>query len=266
MIMTSCTLEQRLARTYVGLNDPGEFYLLKPSYLFKFNLKEFEISGIDTLSEFKKDSLLLENSLLLKNITDSVFIDAFTNGLESKLKSFGANIIKEDDTDTLLNNGGTPYILNVAQISLEEYIHPYRSEEEIYDEIIVIDGIDLNAINYNVWIELGILNTETKNKVLFISDYLFDNLNGTLKQNLLTGKLSFDYTIDTINTEQVYQSARQFGDATAGYLFDYLMNAYIGENLPEDYRYERVYYHFDSERRILYPADEEQMMMELESY
>jgi len=130
----------------------------------------------------------------------------------------------------------------------------------------VIDGIDLNAINYNVWLELGMLNSENNNEVLFVSDFLLDNISGILKHNLITGKMSFDYTIDTITTGQVYEYSRLFGKAAANYLFDYLMNDYIGENLPEDYIYERIFYHYDPARRILYPAAEEDRIIQVENY
>jgi len=39
-----------------------DFYLLKPTFVFKENLKEFELEGIDTLDENVKDSLLLQKA------------------------------------------------------------------------------------------------------------------------------------------------------------------------------------------------------------
>jgi len=265
-LLTSCTLEQKLAGSFVDNEKQGQYLLLQPSIVFKYNLKDFEIPGIDTLDEFRKDSLLLENSLFLKAVSDSVLIEEFIASIKKALEIYGSVIIRENAIDTLMENGGTPYIINVAQLSLEEYIHPYSAEEQVYDEFIVIDGIDLNALNFNVWIELGRMNTDKNNKVLFTSDYLLDNINGTLKQNLISGKMSFDYTTDTITMPQVYEFARQFGKITANLLFDYLMNNYIGENLPEDYPFERLYYHYDPVRRLVYPIGDEERIIELDSY
>ena len=191
-------------------------------------------------------------------------IKEYVGGLEKGFKSFSAGILPENAVDSLMHNGGNSYILNLAQFSLEEYIHPYRSEEPVYDEIIVIDGIDLNAVNFNIWLELGRLNSEEKNKVLFVSDFLLDEINGTLKQNLITGKLSFDFTIDTLTVPQMYEFAGKFGEKTAGYLYDYLMNAWIGENIPEEYPYERIYYHYDPEKRLLFPVEEDSRVMVIE--
>jgi hypothetical protein len=265
-LLTGCSVEQKLARTFVTTASPSEYLLLRPTVILKYNLKTFEIPGLDSLEGFQKDSTLLANSLFLKDINDSIFIDQFTAAFVKRLEAYGARVALENSIDTLMEQEGQPYIVNIAQFSLEEYIHPYSSEEEVYDEVIVINGIDLNAINYNLWLELSHMNTEKKNKILFTSDYLLDGLNGSLKQNLLSGKYSFDYTIDTISIPEVYEFAGQFGKKAASYLFDYLMNDYIGEKLPENYPFERYYYHYDPNRKSYYPIGEEDRYIELEGY
>jgi hypothetical protein len=263
LILTGCTLEQRLAKSYVksGLTDP--FYLLEPSVLFKANLKEYEIPGLDTLDAFKKDSLLLENSLFLRTVNDSILIGNFMEGLRGGLKKYEVVVLPEKEVDSLMLNGGHSYIVNIAQFSLEEYIHPYSQEEWIYDEVLVIDGIDLNALNYNVWVELNRLNSEEQIQVLFMSDYLLDEVDGMLKTNLVTGKMSYDYTIDTISDARIYGFARQTGERAAALLFDYLMNSYVSENLPEEYPYEALYYHYDPVRNLLYAIGEEDRIMQI---
>jgi hypothetical protein len=266
ILLTGCSVEKKLGKAFLESGKPTEYLLLRPSIVFKYNLKEFEIPGADTMESFRKDSLLFENSLFLKVLSDSLLIDQFTDGFGKMLESTGARVIPESSIDTLMEKEGTPYVINIAQFSLEEYIHPYSNEEVVYDEVIVIDGIDLNAINYNVWLELGRMNTEKKNKILFMSDYLLDSMSGTLKQNLLSGKMSFDYTIDTITMPQIYEFARRFGAKSAQYLFDYLMNNYIGDYLPENYPYERYYYHYDPQRHLMYPVGEEDRIIELEGY
>jgi hypothetical protein len=266
VLLTGCSVEQKLARSFVDAGKPAEYLLLRPTIIFKYNLKAFEIPGLDTIEAYRKDSTLLENSLFLKSINDSLLIEQFTAGFIKTLESYGAKVMTERSIDTLMEQEGNPYVVNIAQFSLEEYIHPYSSEEVVYDEVVVIDGIDLNAINYNLWLELSHMNTEKMNKVLFLSDYLLDTMNGTLKQNLLSGKYSFDYTIDTITMARVYEFARWFGKKSATYLFDYLMNDYIGENISEEYPYERYYYHYDPQKNSFYPVGEEDRFIELEGY
>jgi hypothetical protein len=264
LLLTGCTLEQKLAKTYVKQNPLGRILLLEPSIVFKSNLKTYEIPGVDTLAEYLKDSLLLDKSLFLKDVSDSLLIREFVSGFKKYFELSGAVVLTESSIDTLMEKGGTPYIMNIAQFSLEEFLHPYSSEQLIYDEVLVIDGFDVNAINYNVWIELSRLNTEKKNKVLFTSDYITDDVNGVLRQNLFTGKAIYDYTIDTITTAREYEFARKFGETTAGLIFDYLLNTYILENLPDNYPYDPYYYHYDPERKVFFATDEDQRIIELE--
>ncbi len=262
LFLTGCSVEEKLAKAYLESEQGQQFFLIKPSYIFKYNLKTFEIPGIDSMDTFTRDSLLMDKSLFLKNISDSVLIEDFTRVFAQTLKKYGANVLLENAVDTLMENGGTPYIINVAQFSLEEYIHPFSGEEMVYDEVFNIEGIDVNAINYNVWFELSRLNTEKSNNILFASDYFTDSVNGLMKQNIVSGKLRFDYTIDTITMADIYNFAGRFGELAAGYMFDYLMNNYINEHLPEDYPY-RGYFHYDPERRLIYPVGDEDKFQEL---
>ncbi|NTV84653.1 MAG: hypothetical protein HGA23_10195, partial [Bacteroidales bacterium] len=197
-LVTGCTLEKKLAKTFLLSEPKVKFLLLEPDFIFKYNLKTFEVPGIDSFDELTKDSLLLESSLVLKHLSDSMLISEFSAGFVQTLTLYGAEVLPEEAVDTLMESGGKPYILNMAQFSLEEFLHPYSSEEMVYDEILVIDGFDVNAISFNLWIEVGRMNTEEKNKVLFASEYMIDDINGILRQNLFTGKVIFDYTIDTI--------------------------------------------------------------------
>jgi len=264
-LVTGCTLEKKLAKTFVLSEPKVKFLLLEPDFIFKYNLKTFEVPDIDSFDELTKDSLLLESSLVLKHLSDSLLINEFNAGFVKTLTLYGTEVLPEEAVDTLMESGGKPFILNMAQFSLEEFLHPYSSEEMVYDEILVIDGFDVNAISFNLWIEVGRMNTEKKNKVLFASEYMIDDINGILRQNLFTGKVIFDYTIDTITPARTYKFAREFGKMTAGYLFDYLMNTYILENLPENYPYEPYYYHYDPERKLFTTVDEDRGIIELET-
>jgi hypothetical protein len=160
-------------------------------------------------------------------------------------------------------SGRKALVINLAQFSLEEYVHPYSSDEAVDEEIVTIDDIDLNALNYNVWLELSLMNAEGSRKVFFASDFLMDNLEGVLMQYLFSGDMRYDYTIDTISMSQVYGFASKFGKEVAGYLYDYFLNTYIGNELPPDYQFERYYYHYDPEKRRIYPVDPAESLIEL---
>ena len=259
----SCTLEQKLAQTFVDNGIKEDFLLMEPGYVFKYNLKTYEIPGLDTMNEYLKDSVLVSRSLFLKDVSDSLFLFSFTSGFQNQMKAYGISIYPENYLDTFMASGRKALVINLAQFSLEEYVHPYSSDEAVDEEIVTIDDIDLNALNYNIWLELSLMNAEGSRKVFFASDFLMDNLEGVLMQYLFSGDMRYDYTIDTISMSQVYGFASKFGKEVAGYLYDYFLNTYIGNELPPGYQFERYYYHYDPEKRRIYPVDPAESLMEL---
>lgn len=263
LLVAGCTLEQKLAMTFVQDRHKEDFLIMPPEFIYKYNLKTYEIPGFDSLGDLQKDSLLLERSLFLKSINDSIVISRFTDNFTRGLKAYGIKIYPENYLDSLLVMGKSARILHFAQFSIEEYVHPYSSEEVIGDEIISIGNIDLNALNFNVWLELSVLNSEGSQKVLFGTDYLLDELDGILKQYFFSGDMRFEYTIDTIKIDRIYRFAGEFGNRMAGLLYDYYLNNYIDENLPEDYQFERFFYHYDPAGNTLYPIEPEQRLIEL---
>lgn len=262
--LAGCSAERKLARHFVKAPKPVPIMVMYPSLVHKYNLKTFEYPGIDSLAPVIKDSLLIANSLFLKDVDDETLLKTFTDNFSEALSQQGYRVLPEGSFDSLLATGSSALIVHIAQFSLEEYIHPYRSEEVVYDEVLVLEGIDLNAINFNAWFELSPLNGEERNPVLFASDYLFDQLNGVLRQNLISGKFRFDYTIDTITTGDIEEFTRRFGQKTGLYLYDYLMNRYILQHLPAGYPYQPYYYHYDRSRNLVYPIGDDERFMELE--
>ena len=263
ILLAGCSAEKKLAKVFIEDGIKDDFLLLTPDFIYKYNLKTYEFPGIDTLEEYKKDSILVVNSLFLNKIDDAVLISEFADNFIKTFTSYGIRIYPEDFLDTFLAERRKAYVINVAQISLEEYVYPYSTDEVINDEVIEIKDIDLNALNYNSWLEVTLLNGEGNQKVLFGSDFLLDRLNGTLKQYLFSGEMRFDYTIDTITTRDIYRFAGDFGKKMAGYFFDYYMNKYIDENLPASYPYLRYYYHYDPVKHDLYPVEPKESLIEL---
>lgn len=255
LLLGGCTLEQKLARQYVKLPRPAPMLVLRPAAVLKYNLKEYQVPDIESLDPLEKDELLIQNSAFLKHIDDSLLTGLFCRKFKETLEYSGWTVLPEQVLDSLMLAGGEAVIVNLAQFTLEEYIHPFTAEEQVYDEIIVIDGIDLNALNFNLWIELSRMNGEQKNQLLFNSDYLLDDINGTLKQNLISGQYGFDYTIDTMELRDIYAFAQRFGEKTAEKLFDHLLNEYIWDNLTDDYPHAVYYYHYDRVRRLVYAID-----------
>jgi hypothetical protein len=266
LAFASCTIEQKLARTFIDTHKDLSFLIMKPSFVFKTNLKSYEIENSDSLSNEARDSILLAKSLFLQYVSDSTYISDYTESFSKELRDAGFRVYPEEYLDTFLTKGGqNVFIVNIAQLSLEEYVHPFSSDEQVGDEVVTVKDIDLNALNFNSWIELSPVNgEEKKNVVLFASDFMFDDVNGFFRQYVFSDKMTFEYTIDTIRMSDIYEAARGIGDKYADYLYDYILNRYISQNLPQGNE-NPIYYHYDRKRKTLTPAEEPDRFIEMKN-
>jgi len=112
----------------------------------------------------------------------------------------------------------------------------------------------LNAVNLNSWYEIsGVNDSQKTKKMLYASETAADYFNGKFKFNLLTEEVTYQYTIDTIALNDIYELAAFAGKKYASYIFDYIMNLEIRKQLPassQPYKY----MHFDRESGRIEPA------------
>jgi hypothetical protein len=264
VLMYSCSPYKKIAKTYYETPPGYNFMLLFPDFIYKENLKEYEIENKDSLTEREVDSLLYTSSIYLTEIVDSVFIDSLSASLSKNLKTFGFNVYTQEDMDDFLNISGQSYIVNLAQLLLEEYVYPYEAEAVIFDEVISVSDIDLNALNINLWFELTPYNSDNEAaRVLFTSDQIFDDMEGEFTGGIFGSNMRFEYTIDSLQVGEIYYAATALGRKYAMYFNDYFLNRYLIKNLPEGYDLEN-YYHLSPESGKIYPIDEEYRFIEMD--
>jgi hypothetical protein len=264
VIATSCSVEKRLGKEYMEHRPDTVALLLMPDYLLKYNLKSYEFPGIDTLPQWQQDSILRTNSLFLKQMADSSVLTGFRENLKTRLQQYHIKVLEEQSLDTFLLVHHSGFVVNVAQISIEEYIFPYSFDYDLADEVVTVSDVDLNALNINVWVEISHLNSELKNKVLFASNSIFDDLDGYFKQYLFSGKLQFEYTIDSLTVPKVYTFTNEMGTTCGSYIFDYFLNNYIRENVPGNYPYDVQTLHWDPVKSIFEFIEPEKQFIELD--
>jgi hypothetical protein len=227
-------------------------------------LKDWQIDSADELTEWELDSVLFENSLYLQYIDDSIMLDYYTSNFINELKAYGFNVYGEDSLMSFLNGQQNAFIVNMAQLEIEEYVMPIKEEEE-FGEYIYFEVIDLNAVNLNSWFEVSRVNDDERVDVFFTSLYATDDLEGFFTFNYFTGDVGFRYSIDTLRMDEIYQLGAVAGYTYAGYTFDYLMNTYIQKRLLEEGLYStNTYYHYNRRKGYLVPASEERRFLPLE--
>ena len=260
----SCSAERRIAMEYIKNDSIREALVIPPDYLFKTSLKAFEYEDADTLSDDELDSALYASSLFLQFIDDSVFIESYYMSYCSELTRLGFRIYEEDSLHTFLSGKTGAYIINLAQLELEEYVMPVVEKQQ-FEDYLYYQVIDLNAVNLNSWIEISRMNDEEEKKLYFYSLSLTDEVDGSFKYQFFKGEVSFEYTTDSLRVEQVYWLGEYAAKIYAGLTFDYLMNQFLDrETREQGLQRSDIYYHYDRERHWLRPAGEEEQFIPME--
>ena len=142
---------------------------------------------------------------------------------------------------------------------LEEHYVKHEDEEE-YGELTYYKSLDLDAVTFNFWFELSLLNDASENTHLFFADEtIHDVVDGYFSQNLISGDVKYKYHISELDTSIIYQYSGVYGSRYAGYVFDFLMNRYIREHWSSPSR-QPYYMRYNRSNKTLDPAAEEQLI------
>jgi len=224
--------------------------ILPIDYLFKSNLKIEELGDTAGMSEWEIDSALMDNSIFLKDISDSIVLETFINSLMMEFEKLGFAVYTEDYIDSFLFFQSPAYILNIAQLELEEHSFEFE-DSELIRGIEYYKKLQLNAININTWLEISALNADEEGRELFYAnETIADIVDGHFGENLFTGKVKYNYRIVKMDEEIIYRYCELLGRRYAGYTYDYIMNEYIKQNFPSNKKL-RFYMHYNRENKTL---------------
>ncbi|MCB0804703.1 MAG: hypothetical protein KDC05_02840 [Bacteroidales bacterium] len=256
LLLSACYPEWKLAKSYIDSKPEISIMVLPVNYVFKENLKSNEVKLNKDISDSEKDSVLLANSLFLKDVSDSVFLETFINNMITEFQELGFTVTTHTSLDSFLFIQSPAYILNIGQILLEEHYVQHEDEEE-YGDLTYYKNLDLNAVTFNFWFELSHLNEENEKTHLFFADEtIHDVVDGYFSQNLITGDVKYKYHISELDTAIIYRYSGVYGTRYAGYIFDYLMNRYIREHWSSSGR-QPYYMRYNRSNNTLDPASEE---------
>lgn len=253
VFLTSCYTEWRLAKSYIESEPDVSILILPTNYVFKKNLKVDELEKSDAFTDAQLDSALMENSLFLQAISDSIFLENFINSMIDEFVGMGFKVYTEQMLDSFLFVKTPAYLFNIAQIELEEHYNVHEDKQE-FGDFIYFKNVDLNALTYNFWFEMSELNAESESrKVFFASETINDVVYGYFTENLFTGDIKYKYNVNEIDLDIIYRYSGYFGRQCAGYTFDYLMNQYIENNWPPE-KTLRYYMQYKRENKSLDPT------------
>lgn len=232
VLLASCSVERKLGKEYLKRYHTQSVMLIPANFLYRYN------SGavVDTLaykSPEIQDSIAFEQSVFLKNISDSLFLERFTNSLINGLSQQGYDVILDASADIFFSRPHPAWIIDLKQLQLEEnysIAYLYTDTENEYRQV----PYKLFSVSLNAWIETSpVNNSETRKQLLFAGMGIEESVKTVYNFSLFTGEFLPSYSFDPIRLNDVYRMASRSGQIHAQMLFDYFINDYIRRNMPK---------------------------------
>jgi hypothetical protein len=260
LVLSSCYPEYKLGKAFIESKPDVSIMILPTDFVLKNNLKLDEIGETGNMSDQEIDSLALAKSLFLKEISDSVFLETYINSMISEFEKFGFKVFMDNAADSFLFFQSPSYILNLAQLQLEEGYNEFKDSDEFGGNT-YFKTFKTNAVTFDTWLELTQLNPKKEGRKLFFASHtIADIVDGYFTENLLTGEIKYKYQIMEIDVDIIYQYCKVLGSRYAGYVFDYLMNDYIMTHFPAGKK-RNFYMHFNRLNNTLDPTSEERFII-----
>jgi hypothetical protein len=255
-MLASCVADRKIAKTFTETPPPFNFLIMTPDYIFKYNHKGEDIAGFDSMTQDQQDSALYSSSKFIQNIDDSTFLTGYINGFVDELRIYGFKVFLEEDVDTFLLQQPQSYVINIAQLQLDEYYYPLEDEATFWDTT-YYKTFNLEALDFATWFEVNKMNAEKPKKtVLYASYTMTDGFEGSFFNEPWSANVRYKYKIDSLKVSDVYSLAGKLGQRHATYMYDFFLNQYIRYVLPknEDPLY---YYHYDHKHKTLVPVEDD---------
>ncbi len=256
LMMTSCVPERKLAMQFAENPEGIDLLVFSPDYFLKYNHKGESVPGFDSLDDTRQDSALWASSRFVQFLSDSVLLENYVNGFVGELRILGFNVYLPSSIDSFMTDKPQSYVINIAQLQLDEYTYPLEDEEAVEDTV-YYKKFDLNAMDFCSWFELSKVNAPKSQKTMLYSAHTaFDSFDGSFIVDPWTRDVRYKYRIDTLEVQDIYDMATYLGKKHASYLFDFFMNHYVAAHLPEGANM-YYYYHYNRNRRYVTPVEDD---------
>lgn len=261
VLVSSCSIERKVAKQFV--NDAGNnaVMLLFPDQVFLVNSKKEDEQPAFFFGDIQYDSTLIDETIVFAELDNDELIKTFRLSMTNELNNYGFKVFPESEMENFLEQDSNLYMVNVAQIELQEFTTLVEDAINV-GEIIYTKDIWLNGLNMAVWIELNAANNKTfaQPQVLFAENNLYDRYDGFFTQRFLTGDIDYRLTIDTITSRDAMVFVQYLGRLYAAYTFDFLMNHNIERAIPEVQRSGK-YFRYDPYRKMFFNTDTDRFIL-----
>ncbi len=212
------------------------------------------------MSQERQDSALWAGSRYVQYLNDSTLLENYVNSLIGEMRQLGFTVYIGKVPDSLLKANPQSYVLDVAQLQMDEYNYTLEDEDAFLDSV-YLKKIRLNAVDFSAWFDLWKISTGPGRKTtLYASHTAYDDFDGRFFNDPFSGTVKYKYSIDTLRINDLNEMATFLGARHGGYVFDFFLNQYVKYHLAEGEETED-YYHYDRNRRSLVSAGDDRLQV-----
>ena len=236
-MLTGCRTDLKLAKNYIeerrGIQAAVYFpekAEVKVEYSTRLNKKT------EVLNDFSQD----------------LFLDLMYRAYSDAMGAYGVTVyIPEDFDNVQVDSLHWLVMLSRMEISgrITEYEDYYYSETDEFSY-----KYPLNTVNVASWFEI---NDGEWRPVQFCEHNLMDGFDSRVNFSMWDNIVDYDYDIDTLKLEDVYNYAVFLGKLYASYTYDYMMNSYVGKELQKQNYSFQVLLSYDPFKKELHYIEED---------
>lgn len=253
LLFSACTLERKMAMKFMRHDEnKGAVLVVPPFLLDMYNANKYSFDSVYIPEDFPLDSILFQQTKLLKQISDSLFVENYINSFILNLRNTGFQVYLPDQLEAFKNAESPAYIFKFAQVELSEEISPYTISEEVSGNL-YSKSFDIYLVKLSSWFEFEARDT-TWQKVFYVENAVADEVNSQILIDESEKTPVLYYAMDSLSTEHIYQMATDVGELYAAYFTDYLMNKYVEKHFPPNLS-PTLFFHYDAVFRMLFPYE-----------
>lgn len=235
IILSGCSTERKLARKFVNQSSSVSVMLEMPEFVFKFNERDDRsYKGFRDLNQYEQDSALVLQTLTLKDVDEAVVLNVFQSSFVSTLKKYKVNVFDNSQIADFQKNDDISWVVKIPQIELREFIYTDEFSQYFYNQEYTA-VVPRTGVNFATWFEM-IFGNNPENEpvqVMFSEKEMIESLkSGEFVFDQAKNEIYYSYDLDSLTPQYIYDFTTFLGRLYAGYTYDYMMNSYIINHLP----------------------------------
>lgn len=243
LLLASCQIEKKIAKQYMAERpyiEAAVYFPEKAEVKVEYNAK------------------LNKQTEVLQDFNQDLFLDVVYNSYAQTLDDYGVHVYVPEDIDNAPVDS-THWLVLLSRMEISGRITEY--EDYLFSDVGDYSyKFPLNTVNVASWFEI---NDGDWKPVLYNEHNLMDGFDSKTDFSIWTNTIDYNYTIDTLKLDDVYNYAVYLGKLYAGYTYDYMLNAYVEAELNKKGYFYQIMLRYDPYKKQLRYADEDDGFVEI---